>query len=133
MNAPLLLSILIAALLKMSVSAFWHLPFVFGNMWKRDAGLGGEKMSWQETMSALVTTFLSSMVTAYVLLLIPRAFSGSIGDMVTSVFVVWVGFIAAIRLSHFTFEQKSFRLFWITSLHDLVGLLAMGLFFYYWK
>ncbi len=133
MNAPLFLSILIAAALNMAVGTIWYMPFIFGNIWMKEVGIRKEKTSTQDMISGMVTAFLCSMVTAYVLLLIPRAFAGSIGDMVTTVFVVWVGFIAAVRLSHFAFERKSFRLFWITSLHDLVGLLAMGFFFYYWK
>lgn len=127
----MLLFVLVGALLNMIVGTIWYMPSVFGDIWLKEIGLKKNKMTTDMMISAMITSFICYMIVGYVLLQMPRAFSGSIGDMVTSVIMLWVGFIAAIRLSHFAFEQKSFRLFWISSLHDLVGLLVMGVFFYY--
>lgn len=133
MDAQMFLSVLVAAILNMVVGTLWYAPPVFGNIWMKEVGLKKSKVTKESMISAMITSFLCYLVTAYVLLQMPRAFSGTLQDMLASVLVVWVGFIAAVRLSHYAYEQKSFRLFWIVSLHDLVGLLVMGLVFFYWK
>lgn len=133
MDASMFLSVLIAALLNMVVGSIWYAPKVFGNIWMKEVGLKKGKITKDHMISAMITSFLCYLVTGYVLLQMPRAFSGSLQDMLASVIVIWVGFIAAVRLSHYAYEQKSFRLFWIVSLHDLAGLLVMGLVFFYWK
>ncbi len=129
----MLLALVVAAILNMIVGSVWYAPAVFGNTWMKEVGLKKGKMTKDTMMSAMVTSFLCYLVTGYVLLQMPRAFSGNMVDMLTSIIVVWVGFIAAVRLSHYAYEQKSFRLFWIVSMHDLVGLLVMGLVFWFWK
>ncbi len=132
MDIQMFLPLLVAALLNLVLGAVWFSEKVFGGIWMKEIGYKKNKATKDVMISAMVTSFLCALVTGYVLLQMPRAFSGSVTDMLASILVVWVGFVAAIRLSHFAFELKSFRLFWIVSLFDLVNLLVMGLLFYYW-
>lgn len=133
MNPSFLLAVLIAAVLNMIVGTLWYMPITFGNIWKKEVGLKKSQMKPANMISATIASFFSYLVTAYVLFLMPNIFSGSFGIMILYIMVIWIAFVAVIRLSHYAYEQRSARLFWITTLHDLVGLLVMGIFYWYWK
>jgi fatty acid desaturase len=132
MNLSLFLAAVIAALLNMCVGALWYTPALFGKMWAKELGIKTGKITKQNMTIPLLISFASSLIMAYVLLLIPRAFGGNIGEMIISVVVVWVGFVAAVRATHYGFEKRSLKLFLITSFQDLAGLLVMALFFWYY-
>lgn len=133
MTLSIFLSMLVAAVCNTIVGSIWYAPAVFGNTWMKEVGLKKNSVTKASMVSAMMTSFICYLVTGYVLLLIPHAFAGSLIDMLITVVVVWIGFIATVRLSHYAYEQKSFRLFWIVSLHDLLGLVVMGLVFWFWK
>lgn len=133
MDASMLLHVFVAAILNFVVGAIWYTPSLFGNVWMKEAGLNKSEMQKQSMTSAMVTSFICYLVTAFVLFRILQISSDNLTDVASVVLMLWAGFIAAVRLSHFVYERKSFKLFLIVSLHDLTGMIAMALLFWFWK
>ncbi len=132
MNPSFLVAVLIAAVLNMIVGTIWYMPAVFGNTWKKEVGLKKSQMTPANMINASIASFFGYLVTAYILFLLPNIFSGTFGVMVLYIVILWIAFIAVVRLSHYAYEQRSAKLFWISTLHDLVGLLVMGTFYWFW-
>mgnify|MGYP000644408064 CR=1 FL=1 len=129
----MLLHVLVAAVLNFIVGAIWYTPSVFGNVWMKEAGIQKDSMDKKHMTNAMITSFICYLVTAFVLFRFLQMTSRNLTDVVSVVLMVWVGFVAAVRLSHYVYERKSFKLFLLTSLHDLAGLIVMALVFWFWK
>jgi hypothetical protein len=129
-----LLAILVAAVLNMLVGTVWYMPQVFGNIWLKEVHLKKDKITKESMLTAMVASFVCYIVTGFVLFELMRAFHpATIVDVLRVIFWLWLGFIAAVRLSHSLFEQRSMTYFWISSLHDFVSILVMGVVFWLWK
>lgn len=129
----MLLHVFVAAVLNFVIGAIWYMPSVFGNTWMKEVGIHKDQIAKKSMTYAMVTSFICYLVTAFVLFRTLQMTSQNLTDVASVVAMVWIGFVAAVRLSHYVYEQKSFKLFVITSLHDLAGFIVMALVFWFWK
>jgi len=131
MDALQLLGVCVAAILNMAVGTVWYSRKVFGDMWLKEIGLHAKDVNNKSMFQSIVTAFICYLVTAFVLFRVLQMSVANFTDLATMVLMIWAGFIAAVRLSHYVFEKKSFRLFLIVSFHDLAGLVVTALTFWF--
>lgn len=123
------LAVLLAAIASMVLGSLWYGP-VFGKQWMMMAGISEEKMKAggkNAMIAAMVTGFITSLVTAYVF----ATFLRYVGEMtvqsgLTLGFWVWLGFFATTQLGVVIWEMKSVKLYVLNTAYSLANLLIMG-------
>ncbi len=126
-------AVLLAGLSSMVVGAVWYLPGVFGKAWAKMAKVDvKKKMSAAESTLLFGSTFVASLVTAYVLshvtYLSHYFFSGNyLHNALWTAFWLWLGFTAARFLVHDAFEGRRKKLTLLNVSHEFVTIMVMGL------
>lgn len=126
-------AVLLAGLSSMVVGSIWYLPSVFGNTWAKLAKVDTKKkMSGAQSALLFGSTFVASLVTAYVLAHVTflghSFFANSfLQDAVTTGFWLWLGLTAARLLVHDLFEGRRKKLTLINIAHEFVTIMAMAL------
>jgi hypothetical protein len=128
-----LLAVLLAAIINVIVGTIWYAPMVFGKMWQKEVGLKKSQMNTRNMMTATIASFICYLIFAYIFFLLPGIFAGTLNTTIMYIVILWIAFVVSIRLSHYAYEQRTPTFFLITIFHDLVSLLAMGIFYWYWK
>lgn len=126
------LAVLLAALATMVVGSIWYAKGVFGRTWGRLAKVdmtGPVKRG--ELVWLLGTTFVASLVTAYVLahvaFLSNQFFkNGFLQDALATGFWLWLGFVATRFYVHDAFEGRRKKLTVLNAAHELVTILVMA-------
>jgi hypothetical protein len=125
-----LMAVFVAAITSMVIGSLWYGP-LFGKEWMRLSGLGKketlDKMKKKGMNKAYILTFVSSLVTAYILSLfitLAGADTAVLGMIVA--FLAWFGFVATEAIGGVLWEGKSMEMFWIKSLGSLITLLVMS-------
>ncbi len=122
------IAILFCAVLSMVIGSMWYGP-LFGKTWTKLVGLSKEdlekeKKTMPRTYSAM---FVSAIITSFVLaVIINMAPQPSVMAGITGAFWVWLGFIAAVKLSDVLFEKKPMKLYLIEIGYYLVFILVAG-------
>ena len=127
------LAVFLAALSTMVVGSIWYSRSVFGPMWGKMTGVDvqakvtGKQMAW-----LLGSTFVASLVTAYVLahvtFLSNKFFGHSyMQDALSTAFWLWLGFTAMRLYTHDAFEGRRKKLTMLNASHELVTFLVMAL------
>ena len=117
-----ILIVLLAVILSMALGFIWYSPLLFGPLWMRLVGITEKK----KRKGAMVFGLLSSAAFAFLLALSMLVSQGSLRETALSMAYVWLLFGFLLRLPHFFFEQRSFKLFWIYATHDLANMLLIG-------
>lgn len=126
-------AVLLAALSSMVVGSIWYSKGVFGTVWGKLAKVDMSGTPKSSEMAWLLgTTFVASLITAYVLAhvtyLANRFFGNSfVSDALQTAFWLWLGLTAARVYVHDAFESRPTKLTVLTTGHELVTLLLMGL------
>ncbi len=118
----LLVGIFAAAAVNMVVGFLWYLPFIFGNTWMRLTGLTQQKLKKRGMWAPLIGSFLAALAVAFVLSQLTTPF---LGQAMLLTGWLWIAFVAGMRLPHYLFEGRPFKLFLLSIAHDLVSLYAM--------
>jgi hypothetical protein len=127
------LAVLLAGAASMLVGLVWYSRGAFGSSWAQLAGVDMDKAtSGKEMARLLITVFLGSLVTAYVLailIFIANNFfrNAFIQDALMTAFWVWLGFVALRIFTHDLFEGRRRKLTFITLGYELATFLTMGL------
>lgn len=127
------LAVLLAALSSMVVGSVWYSKGVFGTVWGKLAGVKMDRKPKASEMTWLLgTTFLASLVTAYILahvsFLANKFFGNSfLSDSVQTAFWLWLGFTAMRVYVHDAFESRRKKLTLLTAGSELVTVLVMAL------
>jgi len=108
----------------------WYAKPVFGAKWMKMVGLTDAKAK-EGSMKAIITAFICSLVTAYVLahvIYLSNSFFNNsfLIDGLTTAFWLWLGISASRVITHDAFEQRDMKLTAMTIGNQLVTLLAMG-------
>lgn len=127
------LAVLLAAVSSMIVGSVWYARSVFGESWAKLTNVDMNRTPKRgEMVGLMVTTFLSSLLMAYILahvsFLANIFFKNSfLQDTVTTAFWLWLGFIATRVYMRDTFEGRHKKLTALTVSHELVTVLVMAL------
>lgn len=112
----------------MIVGSIWYGP-VFGKTWTKLVGITkADEEKGKKTMpQTYVVMFAAALITSFVLSVtismapIPGMMTG-----LTAAFWVWVGFVAAVKLSDVLFEKKPLKLYFIEIGYYFVFLMIAG-------
>ena len=136
------LAVLVAAIASMVVGFLWYGP-LFGKKWMgmmgmTEADINAAKQNKGGMGKSYVIAFIGSLVTAYVLAHIitmarMAGVSSGVSGGITSAFWVWLGFFATTALGGVLWERKSWSLYFLNTIHQLVMLLAMGAILAAWQ
>jgi hypothetical protein len=126
------LAVLLAALSSMVVGFVWYAKPVFGAMWMKLAKIDAGKMKPGSSIGPIVSTFVLSLLTAYVLAHVTYLahvfFQNSfMQDALSTAFWVWLGFVMTRIMVHNMFEQKPGKLNLLAVGHEFVTIMLMGL------
>ncbi len=126
-------AVLLATASTMVVGSIWYTPKVFGNTWMKLAKLKQKDLE-KNGIKPILITVVVSLVTAYVLAhftylahnfyAAEYSFFGT--AIITSVWA-WLGFTAARIITHDAFEGRPRQLTLLTTMHEGVTFLVMGL------
>ncbi|HSX27782.1 MAG TPA: DUF1761 domain-containing protein [Patescibacteria group bacterium] len=124
-------AVLLAAVASMVVGSIWYAPPIFGNYWQKLAKPDAKRAK-DEMAQTMIATFVLSLVTAYILAhvtYLSQAFYGYsyVKTGLTTAFWLWLGISTPAVLVHGMFEQKRKKLLLLTTSHELLTLLTMGL------
>lgn len=127
------LGVLAAAVAGFAVGAFWFSQIGFGKWWMREMGYTPERMKAMKMTPAQSTAlgFVAFLVMSYVLAHVVdlgriAAHSIDVLDGVMIGFWMWLGFVMPINAGIVLWENKSVKLFLLTTTYYLVALLLMG-------
>lgn len=122
-------AILVCGVAAMIIGSVWYGP-LFGKTWTKLVGLTKEdfekgKKTMPQTYGMM---FAAALVTSFVLAVIIESVGvvpGPITGMMGA-FWVWLGFVAAIKLSDVLFEKKPLKLYFIEIGYYFVFLMVAG-------
>ena len=127
------LAVFLAAASSMVVGSIWYAQSVFGATWAKLAKVNMNRDAGKyEMVKLLGTTFLISLVTAYVLahvtFLSNHFFQNTfLQDALTTAFWMWLGFNAVRFWTHDMFEGRPGKLTLLTVSNEFVTLMVMAL------
>ena len=127
-----LLAVVLAAASSMVVGSIWYSKGVFGKTWGKLAKVDmSGKAKPGEMMWLLGSTFIASLVTAYVLAHVTfLSFNFFDQDFLqsalTTAFWLWLGFTAARIYTHDAFEGRRKKLTALNTVHELVTFMVMA-------
>ncbi|NTV31187.1 DUF1761 domain-containing protein [candidate division WWE3 bacterium] len=126
-----LIAVLVSAVMYMSLGIVWYSPSLFGKQWNtlidRNEGKSNNKILSYGVAAG------SSLLTSYVLAhMIQLVDARTIASGIETGFWLWIGFIATTGATNYSFEGRSWQLFFIDQGYHLVGLILMGGVFGVW-
>lgn len=126
-------AVLLGGLSSMVVGSLWYMPGLFGKTWAKLAKVDTKKkMSGTDSTLLFGSTFVASLVTAYVLAHVTYLshyfFSNSfLQDALSTGFWLWLGLTAARFLVHDLFEGRRKMLTLLNVGHEFVTIMVMAL------
>lgn len=130
-------AVLTAAVANMVIGSLWYSQVLFGKTWMKLSGLTQEKMAEAKKKGiakSYVWAFVGSLVMAYVLaqfLALGGVFG--VGDALTLVFWLWLGFVVTIKLGDVLWAGDSVKLYLINIAHYLVSMWVMAIILTVWS
>ncbi|MDQ3123328.1 MAG: DUF1761 domain-containing protein [bacterium] len=127
------LAVFLAGLSSMVVGGIWYAKDVFGNTWAALAKVNmNKKVSSSDTFMFMGSTFVISLITAYVLAhvtYLSNQFFGNsfLQDALTTAFWVWLGFTAGRFVTHDMFEGRRKKLTLLSIGYEFVTIMFMAL------
>lgn len=122
------IAVFVCAIVSMVIGSVWYGP-LWGKTWTKLVGITKEDMEkGKKTMpQTYAVMFVASLVTSFVLAVtISMAPVSGLMTGITAAFWVWLGFVAAVKLSDVLFEKKPVKLYFIEIGYYLVFLLIAG-------
>ena len=122
-------AVLVAALAKMALGAFWYSPRVCGAKWLALMGWSGKEIRQQQRRAprAYLVTFVGALVLAYFLahfIVLMKAQTPAYGALVGV--WVWLGFVATTSLSGYLFDGRPMALYAVNQGYELAAFIVMG-------
>lgn len=118
-------AILVAALAKMVIGAFWYSPKVFGEFWAKESGLKCEDC--KAGVIQYIVMFLSCLVTAWVLALIVNWMHvQNLAQGVALGFFIWLGFVATTQLSAVLWGRQPIQVYLVNNAYLLLSIVVMS-------
>lgn len=132
------LAVFAAAVVNMILGFGWYSKQAFWKPWVRLVGKteGDIKLEMEKrNMPAVfVSQFIAALVTSYVLAhFVNYAGAGTLYEGGLVGLWVGVGFVLAVNLGGYLFENKPMKLFWINNGYNLVSLILTGALLAIWR
>jgi hypothetical protein len=119
------LAVLVAALSGFVIGFLWYSPFLFGNIWMKEAGLTEEKLKQTNLAKTFGLSFLLSLIVSFNL----AAFLGTESDLTWGLIaggLAGIGWVAASLGILYLFERRSLALFLINAGYQAVTYIVAG-------
>lgn len=128
-------AVLTAGIVSVILGMIWYGP-LFGKQWMRLMGFNSKNMKnmKMKPITSMILGLITSIVTAFVLALVLSSFA--VESMMNGIGVgilVWFGFFATTMLGAVLWENKSFSLYFINALYQLVSLILMSIILTLWS
>lgn len=126
------IAILVAVVANFFLGFIWYTP-LFGKAWAKEMGFDTTiKPSGGQMAKGMIFMVIGNFLMAYVFAHNIAAWSfvpgidelGDIGNIMNSAIFTWLGFYLPVDIGVVTWEQKSWKLFWINTGYHLVMLLV---------
>jgi hypothetical protein len=124
--------VLVAAVAKFLLGGLWY-SALFSKPWMKEMGFKPKDMKKGMGARSMAIEFIGNLIMAYVLAYAIR-YSGAhgISDGLCAAFFNWLGFVAVVQIHSVIFEMKSWKLFFINTSFQLLGMLLMGVILVLW-
>ncbi len=124
-----LLAIVLAGLSNIVLGMTWYSPAFLGKPWMKEVGVSmGQRLSAKDMFTRVFFAVVGSILVAYVLAYVAAMSSAlDVGNVFTSAFWVWLGFVLPILLNTVLWEKRTLKLYAINSSYWLVSLMVMAL------
>ena len=132
------LAVIIAAAASMVIGSVWYSQKLFGNYWMKNIGKDPKNPADMDDLKkkapkAMGVSALMSVLTAYVMAQFLAGFGvASLSEGIQLAFWAWLGFTAAVLLTHSIYEQKKFGYFLVQAVFQLVVFVAMAIILTAW-
>lgn len=128
-----ILAVLVAAILKMALGAFWYSPKVFGDVWA-----GSALTSKVEDIKATPTHYAAEGVVSLLMALILALFINwinpmDLGEGILVGFMLWLGFIATTQLSGVIWGKLPVKAYLVNTGYVLLSLVIMSAVLTLWR
>ncbi len=133
------LPVVISAVVGFLIGWVWHSDALFGKMWRKEMGITDAQMNKakKQGMKMMMRPMIVTLITLLIMAWVISAFTHAIGNVgvvagMCVAFWSWIGYVATIGLSGVSWENRSMKMFWISSLHWLVIMLVTGAIVGFW-
>ncbi len=119
-------AVIVAAIINMVLGYIWYGP-LFGRQWMQMMGMKMENVNRAEMPRIYSWTFVTALVTAYVLArIVDWAAAKTFGAGMVVGFWVWLGFVATVTAAGVLFERRPTGLYVLNNGYQLVALAITG-------
>ncbi len=129
-----MLSIILSSIAIFIFGAFWF-TVLFGRTWAKLMDFNpasADKYKDMGMVKPLIMNFVTNvMIVSVIYWLEPHLLTYSYTSLVSSLFIVWLGFSFPIYANAAIWERKSWKLVWINSAQSLLSLLIVGAIIYF--
>lgn len=123
-------AILVATVISMVIGALWYSPVLFGNVWMKLVGLKAEELkpSAGPMVGTVIMTLLSNVALAVLI-----QWTGA----TTALDGLWIALLISLVLAgkiavNYIFENRSFKLYWLTIGFHIIPFLLGGIVIAVW-
>lgn len=127
-------AVLVSGVAAMALGFIWYMPSVMGNAWMAAIGKTKEQIEGGSNAMMFVWTYIFAIVTAYVLAHFMELVGvATISDALATAFWAWLGFVAMVMAMNVLYEGRTWKLFWLNSIYQLISLGVMAAVLFYWQ
>lgn len=120
------MSVLLATLAALVIGYIWYHNSIFGAQWSEHTKVTSKSTPHRNSLLISVGTLLVAFVKAlFIAILVEWVAVGQIMDGFLIVGGVWGAMVVTSYGNHYLIEQRSFKLFLINAVHDLVVFVAI--------
>ncbi len=114
---------LVAALIGMTIGAFWYSPIAFGKVWMRLSGITEP----QRAVRAFIVGIVTMVMISYALAVCVDVFGAEtlLSGALVGAFI-WLGFVATVSLGLVVWEGRKFTIYLISAGYYLIVFVVMG-------
>ena len=127
------LAVFVAAVVSIVLGAFWYSPVLFGKIWMQGSKMSEKDIKKGHVTKAYVITFITALVTAYILaLFLDYLEASTISAAFIGAFWIWLGFYATTATGPILWENKPWTLYFLNVGYHLVALILMAVILTLW-
>lgn len=125
-----LVAVLVCGVVAMVIGGLWYSPVLFGNTWMKLAGLTMKDMEAAKKKGmamSYILNFVAALFMAFVLANIAQ-YGGADTAFKGAMLGLWVslGFVATTSIGMVLWEGKSWKLWFLLNVYQVITLMAMG-------
>ncbi len=128
-------AVLVCGVAAMVLGFIWYMPSVVGNTWMAAIGKTKEQIDGSGANPMMYfASYVMAVIMAYVLAhFMWLAGVATLSDALGTAFWAWLGFIATVTAMNLMYEGRTWKLFWINGLYQLLSLMIFAAILFYWQ